>query len=105
MKRRVALSPRAERHLAALHAYILEQSGELRADAAARRLLDACHGLDIFPLRGIARDDIREGLRVMGVRRQATIAFMVEAEQVVIHGILWRGQDIARLFEEEEEKP
>lgn len=103
MKRRVVLSPRAEQHAAEIHAYILEDSGEQRADTVVGRLLDACHGLDTFPLRGTQRDDIREGLRVMGIRRQATIAFMVEAERVVIHGILGRGQDVNRLFEDEEE--
>ena len=103
MKRRVVLSPRAEQHVTAIYDYIFEQSGELRADTVIGRLLDACHELDTFPLRGTQRDDIREGLRVMGVRRQATIAFIVEAERVVIHGILGRGQDVNRLFEDEGE--
>ena len=61
MKRRVVLSPRAEQHVAAIYDYIFEQSGELRADTVVGRLLDACHGLDTFPLRGTLRDDIREG--------------------------------------------
>jgi len=37
----------------------------------------------------------------MGFRRQAIIAFIVEQERIVIHGILTRGQDIDRLFDEE----
>lgn len=102
MKRRVVLSPRAEQHAAEIHAYILEDSGEQRADTVVGRLLGACHDLELFPLRGNQRDDIRPGLRVMGFKRYATIAFEVEAERVVIHGILWRGQDVGRLFEDEE---
>jgi toxin ParE1/3/4 len=102
MKRRVVLSPRAEQHAAEIHAYILENSGEQRADTVVGRLLGACHDLELFPLRGNQRNDIRPGLRVMGFKRYATIAFEVEAERVVIHGILWRGQDVDRLFEDEE---
>lgn len=102
MRRRVVLSPRANKHLAKIHAYIFEQSGEERADAVVMRLLDACNRLETFPLRGTKRDDIHEGLRVMGFRRQAIIAFIVEQERIVIHGILARGQDISRLFEGED---
>jgi toxin ParE1/3/4 len=70
----------------------------MRADAFVARILDACHALDVFPERGTRRDDLFPGLRVIGVRRQATIAFTVERDQVVIQGILGRGQDIGRAF-------
>jgi toxin ParE1/3/4 len=101
MKRRVVLSLRAEKQVEALYDYIFDQSGEKRADLVIGRLLQACYGLDIFPFRGTKRDDVREGLRVMGFRRQASIAFIVEEERVVIHGIFGRGQDLALLLEDE----
>ena len=101
MTRPIFFSRRAEEQVAAIHAYIAEQSGEARADAVVGRLLDACRALNTFPARGSRRDDIRQGLRVMGLRRRATIAFIIEPERVVIHGVLGRGQDVTRLFDDE----
>ena len=102
MSRKVFLSPRAEAQVAAMHSYICGQSGEARADMVIDCLLGACLGLDMFPARGSRRDDIHPGLRIIGFRRQATIAFIIEAERVVIHGILGRGQDVGRLFDDED---
>jgi toxin ParE1/3/4 len=101
MGRPVVISLRAEGHVAAIYAYIATRSGEARADLVTDRLLAVCEGLEHFPERGTRRDDIHPGLRVMGYRRQATIAFVVEPTRVVIHAILGRGQDIERLFDED----
>jgi toxin ParE1/3/4 len=98
MSRPVIFSPRAEAQLEALHRYIAEHSGEARADAFVGRVLDACHKLDLFPERGTRRDDLFPGLRVIGLRRQATIAFTVEKDRVVIQGVLGRGRDLDRAF-------
>ena len=100
--RRVVLSPRAETDVAEMYAYISDQSGEARADIVVNRLLVACQKLDMFPEQGIRRDDLHPGLRVMGYRRQATIAFVVEADRVIIHGILGKGRDLERVFDDSE---
>jgi toxin ParE1/3/4 len=39
-------------------------------------------------------DDIRPGLRTLGYRRRATIAFHVEADQVTIVRIFHHGRDV-----------
>jgi toxin ParE1/3/4 len=52
-----------------------------------------CDGLQIFPTRGIRRDDIFEGLRVLGFERRVAIAFFVQAEAVVIGGVYYGGRE------------
>ncbi|MGB8840513.1 MAG: type II toxin-antitoxin system RelE/ParE family toxin [Aliidongia sp.] len=71
------------------------------ADAASPEILagytDAivtyCEGLGTLPHRGVQRDDIRPGLRVMNYRKRAVIAFTVEVERVSIIGVFYGGQD------------
>jgi len=62
--------------------------------------------LDIFPERGMKRDDIRPNLRVKGYARRVSIAFSVDADArlVAIHGVFYGGQDVeARLRETPDE--
>ena len=101
---RVVLSPRAEAQLDEVYRHIRAWSGEGRAGLVVTRLLEACKGLQRFPMRGNARDDLFPGLRVMGYRRQATIAFTVERDTVTVHGVLWRGRDINALLASEPEE-
>lgn len=102
MNRKVVFSPRAERHLHNLHRYILDDAGLKRADLVLARLVEACGSLSLLSERGVRRDDLFPGLRVMGYRRQATIAFTIEPHTVTIHGVLWRGQDVNTLFDDGE---
>lgn len=81
-----------------LYAYIAADSGHHRAEAYINRILDNLQGLETFPVRGTAREDIRPGLRLIGFERRATIAFRVLSEKVEILRVLYGGQDIeARL--------
>lgn len=70
--------------------------------SAAADLVDAivtfCEGLTHFPLRGHARDDIRPGLRTIGFRRRAVIAFVVHDESLVILGVFYGGRDYEPLL-------
>jgi len=43
-----------------------------------------CERLDYASERGTRRDDIRPGLRIIGFEGRVTVAFMVEAERVVV---------------------
>jgi toxin ParE1/3/4 len=102
MTRRVVFSPRAELHLEELYRYILSDAGPMRADRVVGRLVHACESLADLPFRGTLRDDLLPGLRVMGYRRQATIAFTIEAETVTVHGVLWRGRNLDAVFDKKE---
>jgi toxin ParE1/3/4 len=95
----VIFTPLAERQLDKLHREITLRSGfESRADAYIERIVDYCLGLDLFPQRGAARDDLLLGLRVLGFERRATIAFVITADRIVIEGVYYGGQDLDANF-------
>ena len=74
--------------------------------AAAVDLVDAivalCEDLAPFPLRGIARDDIRPGLRTIGFRRRAVVAFVVRDDAVVVLGVFYGGRDYEPVLRSED---
>ena len=47
----------------------------------------------MFPERGTLRDDVRDGLRIIGFERNASVAFIVEDESVIVLRILGKGQE------------
>ena len=56
-------------------------------------IYDYCEGLAEFPFRGAARDDLRPGLRIIGYRRQAAIAYAVTDTTVQIVAIYHGGRN------------
>jgi toxin ParE1/3/4 len=50
-------------------------------------------GFDVGSERGTLRNDIREGLRVVGFERRLAIAFTVETEKVIILRVFVAGQN------------
>lgn len=90
----VRFLPQATADLRAIYDYIAPRGGEAVAREFVARLHGYCLGLDTFPERGTVRDDIRPALRLLGYRRQATIAFTVHEGDVVILRVLGRGQDV-----------
>ena len=82
--------------LIGLYDYIAVESGHEIAGGYIERIETACMALATFPERGLQRDDIRPGLRVVGFERRATIAFQVRKTEVVIVRIFYGGQDYER---------
>jgi toxin ParE1/3/4 len=97
----VIFSPRAEQQLGSLYVYIAEHGGEERADPYISSIIDFCQGLSTFPERGTKRDDLRPNLRVIGYAKRLTIAFSVETNRVIIHGIFYGGQNYDDIMQEE----
>ena len=91
----VTLSPEAIRDFQALYDYLWPRAGERSAAAYVGKLNAYCMELRTFPQRGMRRDDLRLGLRIVGYRRTASIAFRVDGEVVTIVRVFHRGQDIA----------
>lgn len=60
--------------------------------------------MDTFPKRGTVRDDVLPGLRVIGYRRQASIAFVVTGTDVIILRVLRRGQDVNAMMSSESDE-
>ena len=98
----VVFTPRAERQLASLYAYIADNSGETRAEDFVGRIVSDCLALATFPERGTKRDDIRANLRTKGFARRVTIAFSVDETTTVvaIHGVFYGGQDFEKALRE-----
>jgi toxin ParE1/3/4 len=95
---RVLFAPEAQDDLDALFAYIADRSGKKPALSFTGSLSGYCLGLGLAPERGMRRDDLGPGLRLLGYRRRATIAFVVTAEEVVVLRILYRGRDVEALL-------
>ena len=96
MAHKVSFSPEARADLINLYDFIAEQSGKARALAYIERIERWCLGLSTFPERGIKRDDLAAGLRILGFERRAVIAFSVSGNAVIILRILYGGRDIDR---------
>ncbi len=103
MKCRVLFSPEAEEQLAALYNYIADAASPDIAEQYVSAVIDYCEGLQTFPVRGSARDDVRPGLRVTNYKKRTIIAFEVdmEARQVAIIGLFYGGQDYETLLYED----
>ena len=91
--RRVVFSPEAEEDLAQIYDWIADAGNPVTALNYVTRIADECRTLDFASERGRARDDVRSGLRTMGFERSATIAFVVELDQVTILRIFKGGRN------------
>jgi toxin ParE1/3/4 len=100
----VIFTPRAERHLESLYAYIATHGGEQRADNYVSRIVTECLSLATFPERGTQRDDVRPNLRIMGFARRVTIAFSINVttSTVAIHGVFYGGQDFGSTLRDDD---
>lgn len=103
MTHRVIFSPRAEAQLVKLHKDIGGRSAPTIGERYTAAIVKYCLALSTFPHRGTHRDDIRPGVRTIGYRRRATIAFEIAGDIVNILGIYYGGQDyVADLRDDEE---
>lgn len=94
MEHKVIFHPRAEQELFELYNYIDENSGPDRAKAFLLDIQTYCLGFSIFPKRGMIRNDIAPGVRVVGYKRVASIVFKVLSDSVVILGVFYGGRNI-----------
>ena len=93
MRHKVVFRPSTRSDLFAIYNYIEKESGAARAGGYIDRIEAACMALSTFPERGIVRDAIGSGIRVVGFERRASILFRVHEERVLILRILYGGQD------------
>ena len=97
----VVFSPEAQYELTSLYRYIADQAGEAVAMGYIERIETFCRGFADFPHRGICRDDLLPGLRVVGFERRVSLAFHVNADRITFDRILFGGRDIDALICEE----
>lgn len=94
MTHKVLFSESADNDLAEIAAYLLPLAGMRLTDRYLQRLIDYCKSLSLFPTRG-SPVDLKPGLRLLGYRRQATIAFSVSDDCVTIVRIFHHGQNVS----------
>ena len=96
-------SPEAEEQLADLYNYIADAASPDVAMRYVESIIAHCEDLSTFPLQGIARDDVRPGLRITHYKKRAIIAFAVDEPErhVYILGIFYGGQDYETLLHED----
>jgi len=90
----------AEADLFGLYDYVTEQSGGEIASAYIDRIENACTALETFPERGVRRDDIHRGLRILGFERRVAIAFKIDKKrrEVVVIRIFYGGRAYERIL-------
>lgn len=93
ISRSVVLSPEAETDLVALYDWIAERASPDTALGYIDRLESYIRGFDYAAERGTLRNDIREGLLTVGFERRITIAFNVTAQEVIVLGLFYGGQN------------
>lgn len=94
MKRRtVVYAPEAADDLDWLYDAVAAASGPVTAERYEARIRAFCDKLDHAAERGVRRDDIRPGLRIVGFERRVTIAFAVEPERMIILRVFYGGVD------------
>ena len=74
----------------------------MAAERYTTAVMASCESLANFPLRGVALDDIRPGLRLTHHKGRTVIAYAVnqDARIVSIIGVFYGGQDIDNALSE-----
>jgi toxin ParE1/3/4 len=103
MKFRVAFTRRAQADLHGLFDYLADRFGLNNAQRYVEQIEKTCLSLGTMPNRGTEHAEIRPGLRTIGFRRRATIAFRVSEDQVTILRILYGGRSVEIAFTIDEE--
>jgi toxin ParE1/3/4 len=91
----VVYAPEASDQLEALFLHVAERSSLTIAARYTDAVVATCEGLAMFPLRGVAREDVRPGLRLTHHKGRTVIAYVVDegTQTVSIIGVFYGGQD------------
>ena len=92
-QREVVFSPEAIDDLNRLYDWIASVAGATVAIRYIERIETFCMRLDLASERGVLREDIRPGLRVVGFERRLTVAFSVGVGTVTIYRLFYGGQN------------
>lgn len=84
--------------LEALLADLAERASPMVAERYTAAVLATCERPARFPMRGVAREDIRPGLRVTHHKGRTVIAYAVDAaaRTVSVLGVFYGGQHYAK---------
>lgn len=96
----VTFTPEAEEQLAEIYHYIAEKATANSALRYTNAIVDFCASMKTFPHRGVARDDIRPGLRISNYKKNAIVAFAVDDVQLIVTiiGVFYGGRNYADII-------
>jgi len=97
---KISFAPEARDDLLNLYLYIAGRSGDSVALAYIERIEIYCRNFAESPERGMRRDDLFPGLRVVGFERRISIAFHISTDTVTFDRILYGGRDLSMLADE-----
>jgi toxin ParE1/3/4 len=100
VKRKLIFRPEAEVDLDAIYEFIAQHS-PTNAIAFTRRIREHCMMLLDFPERGTRRNDLRSGIRIVGLERRVSVAFAVMEDRIEVARILYGGRDIESALRED----
>lgn len=93
MPAKVIFTPEAADQLVEIYRYITVNASPEIAENYTSAIIEYCEGMQLFPQRGVSRDDIRPGLRMTYYKKRIAIAFTAEADRISIIGIFYGGRD------------
>ena len=91
----VGLHPMERSELPQIYDDIADRAGARSALHHVLRIREYCDSLSSFPQRGLEHPEIMPGLRILGYRRSASIAFVFRGEQVIILAVFSAGREIS----------
>lgn len=100
MKREVTFSATSLDQLTRIYDHIANAASSAIALDFTNAITNYCESFVTFPKRGMRRDDIRPGLRIVGFRHRVAIAFAVSESEIAILGIFYGGQNYEQNFED-----
>ena len=89
----VIFAPEARDDLFAVYDWIAAAASPDTALSYIERIETYCLGFTHAAERGMRRDDVRPGLRIVGFERRVTIAFSVKDDRVTILRIFYGGRN------------
>ena len=90
----VGFAEAAQQHLLDLYEWIAAHGSPEDARRFVASIIDYCDSLADMPGIGTARDDIRPGLRTVGIRRRVVNPFATTDDtRITILGVFYSGQD------------
>ncbi|GGE25195.1 hypothetical protein GCM10011390_50840 [Aureimonas endophytica] len=96
MAHRVLFHPAARTELEQIYTHVAARAGADTAFAFVSGIREFCDRLALFPKRGTERSGIMRGLRIIGYRRNVSVAFVVVGKSVIVLGIFLKGRDATK---------
>ena len=103
MKYRIVFDPAADADLAELYDYVAARAGRMGGRRYINLIIEHCAGFENFPQRGMRRDELGHGIRIVGFRHRASIVFRIDGNLVTIMRILHRGKSLGEHSSDDED--